>query len=45
MAVGFEADNGTLVFATPGYVIRTGDTMWVVGEEESLQRILELAKG
>lgn len=45
MAVGFEADNGTLVFATPGYVIRTGDTMWVVGEEKSLQRILELAKG
>lgn len=39
MAVGFEADDGTIDTADSSRVINSNDTLWLVGEEQSLKRV------
>lgn len=39
MAVGFEADDGTIDTADSSRVINCNDTLWIVGEEQSLKRV------
>lgn len=45
MAVGFEAEDGAIDIAEPDHVIQCGDTLWIVGEEAPLRRIMASAKG
>lgn len=45
MAVGFEDESDTLDLAVSDRIIRAGDTLWVVGEEDSLARIMAAARG
>lgn len=45
MAVGFEAGSDTLDIAVSDRIIHAGDTLWVVGEEASLEHIAAAAKG
>lgn len=39
MAVGFEDKSGDIVIATSDRIIRNGDTLWLVGEEQDLKRL------
>ena len=39
MAVGFEAVVGTIDTADSSRVIPINDTLWLVGEEQSLKRV------
>lgn len=45
MVVGFEETDGTLSIAAADRPIVAGDTLWLVGEEESLRRLSEARNG
>lgn len=40
MAIGFEDEAGTIDIATSGRLIAPGDTLWIVGEEGALSRLM-----
>ena len=41
MVVGFEDDEGNIIPATAHRTIQRGDSMWLVGEDEALRRLMK----
>ena len=39
MVVGVEAGQKNLTMVSPTRILRKGDIIWIVGEEESLQTV------
>ncbi len=43
MAVGFEADDGSIEPPSPERIIASGDALWVIGEYGDVKRIIAIA--
>ena len=41
MVIGFEEENDVIAYATAERKIMRGDTLWVVGEEQAVKKLLE----
>ena len=41
MVIGFEEENDVIAYATAERNIMRGDTLWVVGEEQAVKKLLE----
>ena len=41
MVIGFEEENDVIAYATAERKIMCGDTLWVVGEEQAVKKLLE----
>ncbi len=45
MAIGFEAEDGTIDIANSSHTIHSGDALWVVGEEKDINQLLKTNTG
>lgn len=41
MVIGFEEENDVIAYATAERKIMRGDTLWVVGDEQAVKKLLE----